>query len=348
MKYLVMECHPGYAVVLDETGQFRKVANMRFEVGQTLTAVTELSLPQAAPARKRPPRWLTSLTAVAACLALLLTSVFYGGQRAYASVYMTINPQVRIDVNRSDLVVGLEGVNEDGKILIDGYSYQKKDLDLVVDELVDRAIEMDFLHEGDKIALELDAQDNEWVVNHRDALGTQLDGYLTNKIAVTIEVTGNDSGQVIIPVEDDDWDDADDADEPDDDPDDEDEPEDDDDDPDDRDEPDDDDSDDRDEPEDNDDDPDDRDKPDDDSDDREKSDAPERDEPDDDDDRERSEEDHEEDDKSDDDRDDDDDREESDDDDDRDDDKEEKKSGKKKDSDDEDNDDEEDDEEDDD
>lgn len=217
MKYLVMECHPGYAVVLDETGQFRKVANMRYEVGQTLTAVTELSLPQAAPVHKRPPRWLTSLTAVAACLALLLTSVFYSGQRAYASVYMTINPQVRIDVNRSDLVVGLEGVNEDGKILIDGYSYQKKDLDLVVDELVDRAIEMDFLHEGDKIALELDAQDNEWVVSHRDALGTQLDGYLTNKIAVVIEVTGSDSGQIVIPMDDDDDDDDDDPDDPDDD-----------------------------------------------------------------------------------------------------------------------------------
>lgn len=216
MKYLVMECHPGYAVVLDEQGQFRKVANMRYEVGQTLTAVTELSLPQAAPARKRPPRWLTSLTAVAACLALLLTSVFYGGQRAYASVYMTINPQVRIDVNRSDLVVGLEGVNEDGKTLIDGYSYQKKDLDLVVDELVDRAIEMDFLHEGDKIALELDAQDNEWIVNHRDALGTQLDGYLTNKIAVVIEVTGSDSGQIVIPMDDDDDDDDDDPDDDDD------------------------------------------------------------------------------------------------------------------------------------
>ena len=30
MKYLVMECHPGYAVVLDEQGVFRKVANLRY------------------------------------------------------------------------------------------------------------------------------------------------------------------------------------------------------------------------------------------------------------------------------------------------------------------------------
>ena len=196
MKYLVMECHPGYAVVLDETGQFRKVANMRYEVGQTVTTVTEL----AAPAKKRPPRWITSLAAVAACFALLLTSVFYSGQRAYASVYLTINPQVRIDVNRSDLVVGLEGVNEDGKLLIGGYNYQNKNLDLVVDELVDRAIEMDFLHEGDRISLELDAKDNEWVVTHRDSLGTQLDGYLGNRISVTIEITDHDSNQIIIPV----------------------------------------------------------------------------------------------------------------------------------------------------
>ena len=34
MTYLVMECHPGYAVVLDQTGRFLKVANLNYQVGE--------------------------------------------------------------------------------------------------------------------------------------------------------------------------------------------------------------------------------------------------------------------------------------------------------------------------
>ena len=41
MSYLVMECHPGYVVLLDEEGRFLKAANLRYETGQT---VYDLSL----------------------------------------------------------------------------------------------------------------------------------------------------------------------------------------------------------------------------------------------------------------------------------------------------------------
>lgn len=36
MSYLVMECHPGYVVLLDEEGRFLKAANLRYETGQTV------------------------------------------------------------------------------------------------------------------------------------------------------------------------------------------------------------------------------------------------------------------------------------------------------------------------
>ena len=36
MSYVVMECHPGYVVLLDEEGRFLKAANLRYEVGQTV------------------------------------------------------------------------------------------------------------------------------------------------------------------------------------------------------------------------------------------------------------------------------------------------------------------------
>ena len=46
MKYLVMECHPAYAVVLTEDGRFLKAANMHYEVGQTVTEIIQLHLPE--------------------------------------------------------------------------------------------------------------------------------------------------------------------------------------------------------------------------------------------------------------------------------------------------------------
>ena len=36
MKYMVMECHTGYAVLLDEEGRFWKAANLHYQVGETV------------------------------------------------------------------------------------------------------------------------------------------------------------------------------------------------------------------------------------------------------------------------------------------------------------------------
>lgn len=210
MKYLVMECHLSYAVVLDEEGCFRKVANRHYEVGQTVTDVLEMQIPQDSAQKKKTNRWMYSLAAAAACLVLAVTSVFHPGQATYASVYMTINPEVRIDVNRNDVVVGLEGINADGDELIEDYRYKKKDLDLVMDELVDRAIDMGYLHEGGQISLVLDTDSDEWVISHSDTLPAHLKEHLQEKLPVTIEVSGREdtdngpnsvqTGQVIIPV----------------------------------------------------------------------------------------------------------------------------------------------------
>lgn len=189
MNYLVVECRTAYAVVLSDAGEFLKVANLRYEVGQTVTDVVGLNLPEKteAPVGTNQKRWLSVLSAIAACLVLAVTSVFFSGQMPYASVYLTINPEVRIDVNRHDAVVGVEGINPDGTALLEGYDHRKKDLDTVMDELVDRAIDMGYLHEGGRITLSLDA-DEAWVVTHEEHLNTHLNAYLTDRITVTIDV----------------------------------------------------------------------------------------------------------------------------------------------------------------
>ena len=207
MKYLVMECRPAYAVVLGDDGAFRKVANLRYEVGQTVTDVIPLTLPEVTEQPKtNPRRWISAVSALAACLVLVL-SVFLTGQMPYASVYLTINPEVRIDVSRSDTVVGVEGMNADGAALLEGYDHKKKDLDTVMDELVDRAIDMGYLHEGGRITLSLDG-DEEWIVSHETHLNQHLNDHLTDKITVTIDIEQGQPSQpthpgqtIVIPVE---------------------------------------------------------------------------------------------------------------------------------------------------
>lgn len=184
MKYLVMECHFSYAILLDEEGRFVKAANLHYEVGQTVTDIVEMKEPE--PVKKINFKWISGLAATAACF-LFLVSMFLNNQ-TYASVFMVINPEVRIDVNRKNVVVGLEGVNEDGEDLIEGYSYKKKSLEPVMDELVDRAIDMGYLSDGEQITLTLDAKDDEWIVTTGTVLQTHIDQYLTDKITVTVDI----------------------------------------------------------------------------------------------------------------------------------------------------------------
>lgn len=184
MKYLVMECHPGYAVVLDENGSFRKVANRRYEVGQTVTDVAFMKTPS----RKKRKAWLYSLAAAAACLALVLGMTLPGTTQPYASVYVKINPEVRIDVDRQDRVLALEGVNRDGLELITDYDYSGKNLEQVTQELVDRAIHMGYLRQDGQVSVSLDSQDETWLEAHTASISHHLQEHLQEELSVTVQV----------------------------------------------------------------------------------------------------------------------------------------------------------------
>ena len=72
MTYLVMECHPGYAVVLDQTGRFLKVANLNYQVGETVSFVIECTAEEEPITIKslRRRRMLLSAASLAACFFL--------------------------------------------------------------------------------------------------------------------------------------------------------------------------------------------------------------------------------------------------------------------------------------
>lgn len=187
MKYIVMECHYSYAILLDENGRFIKAANLHYEQGQTVTDIVEM---KEVPIRRINKRLNTILAVAIACVVFMITS--YINHQTYASVFMVINPEVRIDVNRKNMVVGLEAVNADGVLLIRDYSYQKKSLEPVMDELVDRAIAMGYLTEGKQVTLTLDAKDNQWIEDTEIQLQHHMNEYVADKISIQIEISNSE------------------------------------------------------------------------------------------------------------------------------------------------------------
>ena len=173
MKYLVMETHPAYAVVLDEECRFLKAANLQYRVGDTVQHIVELR--QARP--RAPALWkpLSGLAAAAACLCLVFFGYFQPNYTAYGTLRIQINPDVEMTVSRTDRVLDLEGLNADGEDLIEGYDYRGKDRETAAGELVERAIDMGYLSDGDTISITVSSSDADWQAREEAQVQAQLE-----------------------------------------------------------------------------------------------------------------------------------------------------------------------------
>lgn len=223
MSYLVMECHTSYAVVLDEQGRFLKVANLNYEVGQRVERVIEIQVPEST-SQPRSGR-LAPFIAVAACFCLVFLGAWQFLLNPFGTVRMQINPDVMMSVNLLGYVVDLEGLNEDGEVLVAGVGTFGKKVDVLSDELADHAVQMGYLQEGGKISLTVDSSHAGWKSATEELLVLELEVHLQNSVSVvTIPVIQPDTpssshsepGQEVIvplhPADDDDDPDADDED----------------------------------------------------------------------------------------------------------------------------------------
>ena len=200
MEYLVMECGLSYAVVMDQDGRILKVPNLDYTVGQSLKDVVLLpERPAKVALHKRLARWGT----MAACLCLLLLGT-WAWQSPIGTVRMQINPDVQMSVNRFDRVVVLEGLNEDGAALIDGYHAYGKGMKAVSDELADRAMEQGYLADGGKITLTISSEKDSWKTAAEELLLLELDIHFEHRVTVTVDGKQPPAGQepteeIIIP-----------------------------------------------------------------------------------------------------------------------------------------------------
>lgn len=193
MEYLIMECHPSYAVALDRRGRFVKVANLGYQVGQEVSEVVQMREPGSSGVI----RWRPLLT-MAACLCIVFVGIWQMGLLSMGTVLIQINPQIRLSVNRMERVISAEAVNADGAKVLFDYHVFGKTVEQVAQELSDRAADMGYLHDGGEVHLTVDSQDAKW----KAATETRLE---------TVAV--REARQVVVIIEhDDDWDDDDDDD----------------------------------------------------------------------------------------------------------------------------------------
>ena len=131
---------------------------------------------------------------MAACLCLLLLGSWVW-QSPIGTVRMQINPDVLLSVNRFDRVVALEGLNEDGTALIDGYRAYGQEMKTVSDELADRAMELGYLSAGGQITLTVDSEKGDWKTAAEELLLLELEVHFEQRVTVTVDGKRPSAGQ---------------------------------------------------------------------------------------------------------------------------------------------------------
>ena len=194
-----MEVHPAYAVVLDEEGRFLKAANLRYQVGDTVRDIVELRHPR----EKRPALWkpLSGVAGLAACLCLVFFGYYQPNFTPYGALRIQINPDVELTLSRTDRVLELEGLNEDGQSLIAGYEYSGKDREDVTGELVERAIDMGYLSDGETVSITVTSSDADWQIREEREAREDLEERYGETIVIQIGPADEEPvTEVVIPV----------------------------------------------------------------------------------------------------------------------------------------------------
>ena len=195
-----MEVHPAYAVVLDEEGRFLKAANLRYQVGDTVRDIVELRHPR----EKRPALWkpLSGVAGLAACLCLVFFGYYQPNFTPYGALRIQINPDVELTLSRTDRVLELEGLNEDGQVLIEGYDYGGKDREDVTEELVERAIDLGYLSGGETVSITVTSADADWQAREEQKAREDLEERYGEIIVIQIGPAPEEppATEVVIPV----------------------------------------------------------------------------------------------------------------------------------------------------
>jgi hypothetical protein len=141
VKAVVVDIKGKYAVVLDKQGCFKKIRNS----GQ-LRVGYEIEIP------RRSFASFGKLTKVASVAAVFVTilGLSYGVHSyriPYSYVNVDINPSIEITTNIFDRIIKVEGLNEDGRKLVEAGAYVNKRIESGVELVLEAAVKEGYIRQ---------------------------------------------------------------------------------------------------------------------------------------------------------------------------------------------------------
>lgn len=205
MKYLVMENHFSYSIVLDDEGRFLKVANLNYEIGQRVDTVELLEENNSQ--RNINKKLIGFVGTVAACFILIFTIFLDPLYTQYGTVYLDINPSLQMEVNKKGQVLNINPQNEDGKKLLeDKFKWKRKDVKQVSQYYVRKSMEMGYLKDSGQVTISIDVNDDNWYKEKELDIKNELENTLKDNpnIILVIKIYGeekdDDNKKIEIPI----------------------------------------------------------------------------------------------------------------------------------------------------
>lgn len=167
MKYLVMECHEAYAILMDEESRFFHAANLHYTVGQTVTSpilmqneTAAAEEPEVRGASARIRRIVMRVSAAAACLLLAAGAGYFHYAQHYkpeSVIVLNTDADIKMYLNKEGKVVKLKSDNEAGDALLESYDGLRKSKVTVAHELLAKQIANGSISDGDTVDLYISA-----------------------------------------------------------------------------------------------------------------------------------------------------------------------------------------------
>ncbi len=187
MKYIVMECNEGYAVLMDEESRFVKAADLSYEVGQTVT--DPLIMNSDEHRARKITLHISRAAAVAACLVLMVSagSIYYSRNlKPHSTVLISSDANIRLELNKKGKVLHIRCDDSIGREILKDYNGKGKDMLTVANEILELEKEKGVISNGDTVDFYIESDNSKDYDTYRNNV--------ENGIAdININVKGLDS-----------------------------------------------------------------------------------------------------------------------------------------------------------
>lgn len=162
MKYIVMECHEGFAVLMDEESRFVNAANFHYKVGQTVT--DPMLMQDGEKETKRITFHVCRFVAAAACIAAIFTagSLYYSRNlKPNSTILISSDANIRMDLNKKGKVITLRSDDLLGKEILKEYSGKGKDMVSAANDIIEIEKDKGYISDGDTIDMYISSENSD-------------------------------------------------------------------------------------------------------------------------------------------------------------------------------------------